>query len=110
LIGGEELHNNHHAHPSSARLSNKWWEFDIGWMYIRLFEIAGLAHVKKVAPKLLVGNDTACDLETLQAIVLSRYEVLTKYARSRLRILLTMSLLTGEIFYTRETASPTRKI
>ncbi len=82
LIGGEELHNNHHAYPSSARLSNKWWEFDIGWMYIRLFEIAGLAHVKKVAPKLLVGNDAACDLETLQAIVLSRYEVLTKYARS----------------------------
>ena len=82
LIGGEELHNNHHAYPSSARLSNKWWEFDIGWMYIRLFEIAGLARVKKVAPKLLVGNDTVCDLETLQAIVLSRYEVLTKYARS----------------------------
>ncbi|MEI7681221.1 MAG: fatty acid desaturase [Betaproteobacteria bacterium] len=82
LIGGEELHNNHHAYPSSARLSNKWWEFDIGWMYIRLLEIAGLAHVKKVAPKLLVGNDAACDLETLQAIVLSRYEVLTKYARS----------------------------
>ena len=82
LIGGEELHNNHHAYPSSARLSNKWWEFDIGWMYIRLLEIAGLAHVKKVAPKLLVGNDAVCDLETLQAIVLSRYEVLTKYARS----------------------------
>ena len=82
LIGGEELHNNHHAYPSSARLSNKWWEFDIGWMYIRLLEIAGLAHVKKVAPKLLVGNDAACNLETLQAVVLSRYEVLTKYARS----------------------------
>jgi len=82
LIGGEELHNNHHAYPSSARLSNKWWEFDIGWLYIRLLEIAGLAHVKKVAPKLLVGNDAACDQDTLQAIVLSRYEVLTKYARS----------------------------
>jgi stearoyl-CoA desaturase (delta-9 desaturase) len=82
LIGGEELHNNHHAYPSSARLSNKWWEFDIGWLYIRLLEIAGLARVKKVAPKLMVGSDTACDLDTLQAIVLSRYEVLTKYARS----------------------------
>ncbi len=82
LIGGEELHNNHHAYPSSARLSNKWWEFDIGWLYIRLLEIAGLAHVKKVAPKLLVGNDAACDQDALQAIVLSRYEVLTKYARS----------------------------
>jgi stearoyl-CoA desaturase (delta-9 desaturase) len=82
LIGGEELHNNHHAYPSSARLSNKWWEFDIGWLYIRTMEICGLAHVKKIAPKLLVGNDTACDQDTLQAIVLSRYEVLTKYARS----------------------------
>ena len=83
LIGGEELHNNHHAYPSSAQLSNKWWEFDIGWLYIRLMEIARLAHVKKVAPKLtLDGAKTSCDLDTLQAIVLSRYEVLTKYARS----------------------------
>jgi stearoyl-CoA desaturase (Delta-9 desaturase) len=82
LIGGEELHNNHHAYPSSAQLSNKWWEFDIGWMYIRLLEIVGLAHVKKIAPKLLVSNESACDQDTLQAIVLSRYEVLTKYARS----------------------------
>jgi stearoyl-CoA desaturase (delta-9 desaturase) len=82
LIGGEELHNNHHAYPSSARLSNKWWEFDIGWLYIRLLEIVGLAHVKKIAPKLLVSANTACDQDALQAIVLSRYEVLTKYARS----------------------------
>ncbi len=83
LIGGEELHNNHHAYPSSAQLSNKWWEFDIGWMYIRLMEIAGLAHVKKIAPKLTLAADkTSCDEDTLQAIVLSRYEVLTKYARS----------------------------
>ncbi len=83
LIGGEELHNNHHAYPSSAQLSNKWWEFDIGWMYIRLMEIAGLAHVKKIAPKLMLTADkTSCDEDTLQAIVLSRYEVLTKYARS----------------------------
>jgi stearoyl-CoA desaturase (delta-9 desaturase) len=83
LIGGEELHNNHHAYPSSAQLSNKWWEFDIGWMYIRLLEIAGLAHVKKIAPKVTLASAKAsCDHDTLQAIVLSRYEVLTKYARS----------------------------
>ena len=83
LIGGEELHNNHHAYPSSAQLSNKWFEFDIGWMYIRMLEIAGLARVKKIAPKLtLAGAKTSCDEDTLQAIVLSRYEVLTKYARS----------------------------
>ena len=50
LIGGEELHNNHHAYGSSAKLSNKWYEFDIGWMYIRMMEIVGLAKVKKVAP------------------------------------------------------------
>jgi stearoyl-CoA desaturase (Delta-9 desaturase) len=51
LIGGEELHNNHHAYASSARLSNKWYEFDIGWLYIRILETFGLATVKKVAPK-----------------------------------------------------------
>jgi stearoyl-CoA desaturase (delta-9 desaturase) len=83
LIGGEELHNNHHAYPSSAQLSNKWWEFDIGWMYIRLMEITRLARVKKIAPKLtLVSAKDSCDQDTLHAIVLSRYEVLTKYARS----------------------------
>ncbi len=83
LIGGEELHNNHHAYPSSAQLSNKWWEFDIGWMYIRTMEILGLAHVKKVAPKvMLAANKTTCDQDTLHAVIQSRYDVLTKYARS----------------------------
>ncbi len=46
LIGGEELHNNHHAYPTSAKLSAKWYEFDIGWMYIRILEMLGLARVK----------------------------------------------------------------
>ena len=83
LIGGEELHNNHHAYPSSAQLSNNWWEFDIGWMYIRTMEILGLAHVKKVAPKvMLAANKTKCDQDTLHAVIQSRYDVLTKYARS----------------------------
>ena len=83
LIGGEELHNNHHAYPSSAQLSNKWWEFDIGWMYIRTMEIFGLAHVKKVAPKvMLAAEKTKCDQETLHAVIMSRYDVLTRYARS----------------------------
>ena len=54
FIGGEELHNNHHAFPTSARLSNRWYEFDIGWFYIRLMEMLGLAKVKRVAPKLFV--------------------------------------------------------
>ncbi len=81
LIGGEELHNNHHAFPSSARLSYKWYEFDIGWLYIRIFEMLGLAHVKRLAP---VPRFTApkeqADLATLQAVLVNRYDVLARYA------------------------------
>lgn len=81
LVGGEELHNNHHAYATSAKLSNRWYEFDIGWLYIRILETLGLATVKKVAPKLtLDGSKTHCDLSTLQAVVTHRYEVLAKYA------------------------------
>lgn len=83
LIGGEELHNNHHAYATSARLSNRWYEFDIGWLYIRLLEIMGLAQVKKVAPKLkLDAAKERCDLATLQAVITHRYEVVTKYVAS----------------------------
>jgi stearoyl-CoA desaturase (delta-9 desaturase) len=83
LIGGEELHNNHHAYPTSAKLSNKWFEFDIGWMYIRILEMMGLAKVKKVAPKLQLNKSkTECDFETLQAVISHRYEVLAKYTQS----------------------------
>src|SRR3954447_68802 len=83
LIGGEELHNNHHAYATSARLSNKWYEFDIGWMYICILKSLGLAQVKKVAPKLrLDAAKTKCDLDTLQAVISHRYEVLAKYAQS----------------------------
>jgi stearoyl-CoA desaturase (delta-9 desaturase) len=83
LIGGEELHNNHHAYASSARLSNRWYEFDIGWLYIRLLEMAGLAHVRKVAPRLKIeAHKTACDLATLQAVVTHRYEIIARYAKS----------------------------
>lgn len=48
IVGGEELHNGHHHRPASAKLSEKWWEFDIGWMYIRILEILGLARVKSI--------------------------------------------------------------
>ena len=83
LIGGEELHNNHHAYATSARLSNRWYEFDIGWLYIRLLEMMRLADVKKVAPRLKLDTaKTHCDLATLQAVVTHRYEVLAKYAKS----------------------------
>lgn len=81
LIGGEELHNNHHAYATSAKLSNQWYEFDIGWLYIRILETLGLAKVKKIAPKLVLDRSkTTCDLATLQAIVTHRYEVIAKYA------------------------------
>jgi stearoyl-CoA desaturase (delta-9 desaturase) len=82
LIGGEELHNNHHAFPSSAKLSSKWWEFDIGWMYIRLLSVFGLARVKKVAPKpeIIVGKEVV-DMDTLRAVVVSRMHVLARYAQ-----------------------------
>jgi stearoyl-CoA desaturase (Delta-9 desaturase) len=83
LIGGEELHNNHHAYGTSAKLSNKWYEFDIGWMYIRILEICGLATVKNQAPKLNFNTaKTECDADTLQAVITHRYDVLAKYAKS----------------------------
>ena len=83
LIGGEELHNNHHAYATSAKLSNRWYEFDIGWLYIRILETIGLAAVKKVAPRLrLDTGKTRCDFDTLQAVITHRYDVITKYARS----------------------------
>jgi stearoyl-CoA desaturase (delta-9 desaturase) len=82
LIGGEELHNNHHAYPSSARLSSKWFEFDIGWMYIRLLEMAGLAHVKKVAPPVRIDmSKLQADAGTLEAIIMHRYDVLGRYGK-----------------------------
>jgi stearoyl-CoA desaturase (delta-9 desaturase) len=83
LIGGEELHNNHHAFASSAKLSNKWYEFDIGWMYIRLMEMLGLATVKKVAPRPRFAEPKpAADLDTLHAVIANRYDVLSRYAKS----------------------------
>ncbi len=83
LIGGEELHNNHHAYPTSAKLSNRWYEFDIGWMYIRILEMLGLATVKKIAPKVkLIAAKPQCDVDTLQAVITHRYDVVTRYARS----------------------------
>ncbi len=83
LIGGEELHNNHHAFATSAKLSNKWYEFDIGWGYIRVMEMMGLAEVKRIAPtpKFAVAK-AVCDQETLQAVITHRYDVLATYAKS----------------------------
>ncbi len=82
LIGGEELHNNHHTFASSAKLSSKWWEFDIGWLYIRLLQAAGLARVKKVAPKPVLGPaKPAPDMDTLRALFTYRFQVMADYTR-----------------------------
>jgi stearoyl-CoA desaturase (Delta-9 desaturase) len=82
IIGGEELHNNHHTYPTSAKLSVKPYEFDIAWGYIRAMEIVGWAKVRKVAPQLRTGDVRAvADNETLEAVIANRYEVMAKYAR-----------------------------
>ena len=83
LIGGEELHNNHHTYATSAKLSNKWYEFDMGWMYIRVLSALGLATVKKVAPVARLATEkTVPDFETLQAVLTNRYEVMARFAKA----------------------------
>jgi stearoyl-CoA desaturase (delta-9 desaturase) len=88
LIGGEELHNNHHTYPTSARLSNKWYEFDLGWTYIRIMSALGLAKVHRVAPVAKVATPRpSVDVQTLQAVINNRYDLLAKYARGLQRSL-----------------------
>lgn len=83
LIGGEELHNNHHAFASSAKLSNRWYEFDIGWLYIRLMQAVGLARVRKVAPVPRLSSERPMvDLDTLQAVIAHRYDLMAQYGKS----------------------------
>jgi len=82
-IGGEELHNNHHAYPTSAKFSIRWYEFDLGWMYIKIMESLGLATVRKTAPKVkLDPSKFEVDAATLQAVIAHRYDVLANYAKS----------------------------
>ncbi|MCI4430065.1 MAG: fatty acid desaturase [Burkholderiales bacterium] len=81
IIGGEELHNNHHTYPTSAKLSVKPYEFDIGWLYIRVLEILGLATVRRTPPLLKLGPIKAvADSKTLEAVISNRYEVMARYA------------------------------
>ena len=99
LSGGEELHNNHHAFPSSARFSIRPWEFDIGWACLRVLSALHLAHVKKVAPAPLsalarpaaAAAGEAVDLETVSTIIATRMHVLRAYAR-----LVTLPVLKAE--------------
>ena len=87
LIGGEELHNNHHAYPTSAKLSSKWYEYDIGWLYIRVLEACGLARVKHRAPVPHLGAPRpVADPQMLQAVIVNRYDILARYAASLKRV------------------------
>ena len=81
IIGGEELHNNHHTYPTSAKLSVKRYEFDIGWLYINVLSALGLAKVKKTPPKLALGDiKPVADDKTLEALIAHRYEIMAGYA------------------------------
>jgi stearoyl-CoA desaturase (delta-9 desaturase) len=82
FIGGEELHNNHHAFPTSARFSSRRWEFDIGWFYLRIFSALGLARIRRVAPEpVLAAERRKVDLETVRAVIANRMHVLRDYKR-----------------------------
>jgi len=83
LIGGEELHNNHHAYGTSAKFSSRWYEFDLGWAYIRILQALGLAQVRRVAPRLRLRAPDAAGMlgqDQLQGIIAHRYEVLARYS------------------------------
>jgi len=87
FIGGEELHNNHHAYPTSAKFSSKWFEFDLGWMYLRIMSALGLARIKYVAPvPQFVTAKPVADLETLQSVILNRHHVMAHYTETVERV------------------------
>jgi stearoyl-CoA desaturase (delta-9 desaturase) len=110
LIGGEEFHNNHHAYGSSAKLANKWWELDIGWVYIRTLELLKLASVKKVAPRASFSRSTTTiDLDTLRAVVTNRFYVLKLYGRRVIAPVLT-GHAAGEPSFPRRQLARVRKL
>ncbi|MBB72359.1 MAG: acyl-CoA desaturase [Legionellales bacterium] len=83
ITGGEELHNNHHTYGTSAKFSVKWWEFDLGWQYIKLFRLMGLAKVKKIAPQeKLDTSKHHIDVDTLKALLNNRFQVMAAYAKT----------------------------
>lgn len=82
LIGGEELHNNHHTYPTSAKFSVKWFEFDVGWLYIKTLSLFGLAKVKRLPPKeKLIAGKNVVDDETLNAVISGRYQLMAQYSK-----------------------------
>ncbi len=88
IIGGEELHNNHHTYPTSAKLSVKWWEFDIGWGYITVLRWLGLAQVRKLPPRPRLGQAREqVDPALLHTVIANRYDLMARYARELRRAL-----------------------
>ena len=86
IIGGEELHNNHHAYPTAAKFSLRPWEFDIGWMYIKLFGYIGLCRVKRLAPKPVIQNTQNTDSKLItQSLLQSKLAVITDYTQRVLK-------------------------
>ncbi|WP_255556610.1 transposase [Methylococcus sp. Mc7] len=82
IIGGEELHNNHHAYPSSARFSNQRWEIDLGWMYIRLMALLKLAKIRNTPPKTTIhAKESSVDMDTVKAVLRNRAHILSLYGR-----------------------------
>lgn len=83
IIGGEELHNNHHAYATSAKLSNRWWEIDTGWFWIKLFSLIKLARVKHLPPRLILEkNKNDVDLETVKALINNRLQIMVNYKKA----------------------------
>ena len=89
LIGGEELHNNHHTYPNSAKLSQKWWEFDVGWMWIRLFQALRLARPRSTGPMVAkTPGKTTLDMDTAWAVLNDRFRLMAKYKNDVVRPLI----------------------
>ena len=89
FIGGEELHNNHHAFATSAKFSSKPWEFDIGWLYIKIFSILGLVKIKRLALNTIVEKtDKELDSETAYALLRSKIMVITNYTKKVIKPIL----------------------
>ncbi len=81
FVGGEELHNNHHTYPTSAKFSIKPWEFDIGWMYLTIFKKMKLVHIKRVAPKVVPEPGKSLDMDTVAQLIQNRFEVMTRFTK-----------------------------
>lgn len=105
IIGGEELHNNHHTYPTSAKLSVKPYEFDIGWMYISILSALGLARVKKTPPRAAYGDvRPVADEKTLEALIANRYEVMAQYARGLRKLVAQEAAKLGDARVLRDTS------